>query len=179
MIRTILTFGAGAGLMLVAPMFATFLFHLIPDAISQTLIFGYLVMLLALTLVFVGIKRIRDREYGGVIRFFPALLIGLGISVVAGLFYVIGWEIVLVATHNAFADTYAASMIEAAHAKGASPEKLARVTAEMAAFKTQYGNPFYRLPMTFVEVFPVGVVVSLIAASLLRNSRFLPAQSLA
>jgi len=49
----------------------------------------------------------------------------------------------------------------------------------MAEFKTQYENPWFRLPMTFVEIFLVGVLVSLISAALLRNSRFLPARSAA
>jgi hypothetical protein len=38
----------------------------------------------------------------------------------------------------------------------------------------QYADPLYRLPMTFIEIFPIGVLVSLIAAALLRNRRFLP-----
>ena len=46
----------------------------------------------------------------------------------------------------------------------------------MERFKQQYANPLFRLPMTFTEVFPVGVLVSLISAGLLRNSRFLPAR---
>ena len=46
----------------------------------------------------------------------------------------------------------------------------------MAAFKVQYADPMFRLPMTFVEIFPVGVLVSLVSAGLLRNSRFLPAR---
>ena len=39
-----------------------------------------------------------------------------------------------------------------------------------------YANPLYRLPITFVEIFPIGVLISLISAVLLRNSRFLPAR---
>jgi hypothetical protein len=46
----------------------------------------------------------------------------------------------------------------------------------MEAFKVQYANPMFRLPMTFAEIFPVGVLVSLVSAGLLRNSRFLPAR---
>ena len=46
----------------------------------------------------------------------------------------------------------------------------------MDAFKIQYADPLFRLPMTFVEIFPVGVLVSLISAGLLRNRRFLPAR---
>ena len=54
--------------------------------------------------------------------------------------------------------------------------RLAKFTAEMEQFKVQYANPLYRWPMTFIEIFPVGVLVSLISAALLRNRRFLPAR---
>ena len=48
----------------------------------------------------------------------------------------------------------------------------------LTAFVEQYRNPLFRLPMTFIEIFPVGVIVSLATAALLRNSRFLPARKL-
>jgi hypothetical protein len=75
-----------------------------------------------------------------------------------------------------FAGSYAKAMIAQQQAKGVSAEALAKLTAEMEQFKIQYANPLYRWPMTFVEIFPVGVLVSLISAALLRNSRFLPAR---
>ncbi len=177
MIRTILVFGAIAGLIVAAPMFGTFLFHIVPPKLGHSLLFGYLVMLLALSLIFVGVKRFRDQSLGGVIRFLPALLVGLGVSAVAGFFYVAAWELIQAATHNDFANSYAAAMVESAHAKGASPAELQRVTAQAQAFKTQYADPLYRLPMTFAEIFPVGVLISLISAGLLRNRRFLPARA--
>ena len=52
-----------------------------------------------------------------------------------------------------------------------------QIAARMAEFQEQYANPFFRLPVTFIEIFPVGVVISLISAALLRNSRFLPARA--
>lgn len=176
MLRTILTFGVIAGLITAANFIVVLA---VGDKLAHgvsSLFYGYLVMIVALSFIFVGVKRLRDRVYGGVIRFFPALLVGLGISLVAGVIYAVGWEITLAATHYTFADSYAASMIHAAQAKGASAAQLAKVTAEAQAFKVQYANPFYRLPMTFVEIFPVGVLISLISAGLLRNSRFFPAR---
>ena len=53
---------------------------------------------------------------------------------------------------------------------------LEQFVAEMEKFKTDYANPLFRLPMTFIEIFPVGVLVSLISAALLRNARFLSAR---
>lgn len=173
MLRTILIFGLLAGLVVAVPMNLMMIFGKEGDG-SHSLVTGYALMLLAFTFTFVGVKHYRDRALGGVIRFLPALLVGLGISVVASLIYVVAWEITLHATNFAFMEDYSRAMIDGARAKGASAEKIASLTAEMEKMRIQYANPLFRLPMTFVEIFPVGLVVSLVAAGLLRNSRFLP-----
>jgi hypothetical protein len=175
MSRTILIFGTAAGLLVAVPMFLL-LANAEPGSPAASHFTGYLIMLLALSLIFFGVKRLRDRELGGVIRFVPALLAGLGISAVAGVIYVIGWEITLAVTDFAFVDTYTTAAVEAARARGASAADIAAVAAQMAEFRQQYANPLIRLPMTFVEIFPVGVLISLISAALLRNSRFLSAR---
>ena len=92
----------------------------------------------------------------------------------AGVIYVIGWEITLAVTDFAFIDSYSTAAVEAARAKGASAADIAAIAAQMDEFRRQYANPFFRLPMTFIEIFPVGILISLISAALLRNSRFLP-----
>jgi hypothetical protein len=61
----------------------------------QSELFGYLIMLAALSLIFVGIKKHRDVECGGIIKFTQGLIVGLGISAVAAIVYIIGWEIFL------------------------------------------------------------------------------------
>jgi hypothetical protein len=174
MSRRILIFGALAGLLVAVPMFLM-IANSEPGSAATSHFAGYLIMVLALSLVFFGVKRLRDRELGGVIRFMPALLAGLGISAVAGVVYVIGWEITLAATDFAFIDSYSAAAIESARAKGASAAEIEALVVQMGEFRRQYENPFFRLPITFVEIFPVGVLISLISAALLRNPRFLPA----
>ena len=175
MSRIILIFGIVAGVVVAVPMclMAANSEH---GSAAQSYFTGYLILVLALSLIFVGVKRLRDRELGGVIRFVPALLAGLGISAVAGVIYAIGWEITLAVTDFAFIDSYSNAAVEAARAKGASAAEVQAVIAQMDEFRRQYANPFFRLPMTFVEIFPVGVLISLISAGLLRNSRFLPAR---
>lgn len=140
------------------------------------MLIGYLTMLVGLSLVFLAIKRHRDAELGGVIRFWPAFGLGLGISFIASLIYAACWEATLAFTGMDFAGEYAAAVIEQKKAAGVSGEALTKLTAEMERFKTMYANPAYRLPMTFIEIFPVGVLVSLISATVLRNSRVLPAR---
>jgi len=176
MLRTIFAFGIAAGLFVAVPMCLMLALNPDPGAMSTSQVTGYLIMLVALSLIFIGVKRYRDRVRGGVIKFVPALMVGLGISAVAAAIYVIGWEITLSVTNFAFAETYAQGAIDAAREKGASAADIQQVTTRMAEFREQYANPFFRLPVTFIEIFPVGVVISLISAALLRNSRFLPAR---
>ena len=139
-------------------------------------LYGYLTMLLGLSTIFIAIKQHRDTNLGGVIKFWPALGLGLGISLIAGIFYVIAWEAVLYFGHLDFAGEYAKAMIEAAKTKGLTGDALAKAVAEAEQFKTMYANPLYRITETFIEIFPVGVLVSLVSAGLLRNSRFLAAR---
>ena len=176
MFNTILKYGVIAGLVVGGFMFATFLgFDGMPP-MQWGMLIGYTTMLIALSAVFFGIKRHRDVDRGGVIGFWPALGAGLGISFVASVFYVLAWEGVQAVMDMDFATSYGNAMIESARARGATEEAIAKMSAEMAAFKVQYANPLFRLPMTFAEIFPVGVLVSLVSAGLLRNPRFLPAR---
>jgi len=143
---------------------------------TTSLWFGYLVMLVALSLIFVGIKRYRDVECGGVIRFGRAFLLGLGIAAVAGLIYALVWESYLQISGYDFMADYTRSVLKNMQAEGASPAAIQAKAAEMNAMAESYKNPLFRIPMTFIEIFPVGIVVALISAGLLRNPKMLPAR---
>lgn len=173
MLRRILGYGTIAGLIVGGWLFGVTIAF---DGPVGGMLIGYLSMLIALSAVFVGIKRHRDVALGGVIKFWPALMMGLGISVVAGVFYVVAWEAAIAIKHLDYGTIYADLMIEQARAKGTSGPALDKVIAEMERFKAQYADPLYRIPMTFAEIFPVGVLVSLVSAALLRNPGFLPAR---
>ncbi len=140
-------------------------------------IFGYLVMLVALSIIFFGIKRARDIEYGGVIKFGKALGIGIAISGIAGAMYVLGWEYYLYLTDYAFIEDYTGLLIEKEKQAGVTGEALEQFRYEMQIMKDRYANPLYRLPMTFIEIFPVGVLISLMSSAVLRNSNILPAKA--
>lgn len=173
MFGKILSYGVVAGLVVGIPLSVFVIATNDHVPMAYGMVIGYVTMLIGLSAVFVAIKRYRDAELGGVIRFWPAFGLGLGISIVAGIVYALSWEATLAVTHMDFAGTYANSMIEQQKAAGATGEALAKFTAEMEQFKVNYANPLYRLPMTFTEIFPVGVLVSLVSAALLRNSKFL------
>ena len=173
MINIAFLFGTIGGLIVVAGMFVGIV--VLPEHGGSSLWYGYLTMLLAMSMIFFGVKRYRDTAGGGVIKFVPALFLGLGIAIVAGVIYTIAWEVYMAATNYSFADSYMNAIIAQKKAAGVSGPALDAVIAEMQKFKSDYANPLYRMPMTFMEIFPVGVIVSLISAVLLRNSRVLPA----
>jgi hypothetical protein len=175
MYRQILSYGSVAGLIVGIPLFGIAVALNGHPPTTWGAVVGYLTMLVALSLVFVAIKRRRDGELGGVIRFWPAFGLGLAISLVAGVFYVVAWEAALAFTGMDFAGDYAKAVVEQQRAKGLGPEALAKLAADMETFRVQYANPLYRIPVTLSEILPVGVLVSLVSAALLRNPRFFPA----
>jgi hypothetical protein len=70
-----------------------------------------------------------------------------------------------------FIETYATSIVEAKELGGASESELAQAAAEAEKFRVQYSSPLFRLPMSFLEIFPVGLLVTLASAAVLRNYR--------
>lgn len=138
---------------------------------------GFASMLVALTAVFVGIKHHRDHALGGMIRFWPALGLGLAISAVATACYVLAWEVVVAVVDSDMAAFFADSMVERARAAGATGAELARAMRDAREFEALYRNPLARMGITAVEFLPVGVLVSLVSAAVLRNPRVLPIHS--
>ena len=175
MTKICLTYGAIAGSLVIGSMIISLtLAGKDADMTGQQWL-GYLIMIVALSLIFLGVKRYRDRELGGVIKFATAVQLGLGITLVASLIYVVVWEVNLSLTDHAFIDDYTEAVLADKEAAGLSEAEMQDAVAEMETLKERYANPLFRLPMTFLEIFPVGLLISLIAAALLRNSRFLPA----
>ncbi len=175
MLRISLVYGILAGAMIIGS--AILSLNLTPGNTHMAALewLGYLVMVIGLSAIFIGVKRYRDQQGGGVIRFWTAMTVGLGISVVAALIYVAAWEVNLSLTDHRFYADYTASQIAAKQESGATAEQMEAAIAEGEVMQARYANPFYRIPITFLEIFPVGLIISLISAAILRNSRILPA----
>lgn len=168
--RIVLTFGLVSGGIL-----AALTAVMLPLCMNGTIRFessellGYSMMVLAFLAVFFGVRTYRENVQGGSITFGRAFRVGILITLVTCAVYVIGWEIVYWGFLPDFGDTYAAHVLEKLKAEGASPEKLAVETAKMDSFRKMYRNPFFNVGMTFLEVFPVGLVVTLVSAGILRR----------
>lgn len=136
---------------------------------------GYLVMFISLSLIFVGVKQYRDQHLGGVISFGKAFLVGLYIALVAGVLYVGVWEIYMQTSGEDFIEVYQASAVENMRQSGATATEIADFQDQMEYYAEIYENPFYRVLITLSEILPVGLIITLVSAALLRKSDFMPA----
>ncbi len=150
---------------------------LVPTGGTLGMVVGYLSMLVALSMVFMGVRSYRDTVGGGVIRFWPAFGLGLAIALVACLFYVVMWEVYLWQTGYTFFDDYVAQTLADMRAQGMSAAEIAAFDAEMDAFKLLYAQPLFRMAITMSEIAPVGLLVSLVSAAVLRNSQMFPSRT--
>lgn len=175
MARIIVVYGIIAGIIVAIGMAIGI--TLVPHGGAAGMVAGYLSMLIALSMVFVGVRQYRDTVCGGVVKFWPALGIGLGIAAVAGLFYVLAWEVYIALSDQNYIAEYARQTLEDMREAGRPAAEIAATARELREFEAQYAQPLFRMLITFSEIAPVGLLVALVSAALLRNSAFLPAKA--
>lgn len=172
--KLILTYGAITGLVIILSMtLGIYAAQAGADSFFASEALGYSIMIIGFITIFIATKKYRDEELGGIIKFGTALKVGLGISLIAGIVYVVVWEINLYITDYAFIHEWTDSMIQQARDAGASEAEMEATIAEMNVMIERYGKALFRLPMTFMEIFPVGLLLSLISSFLFKNPNFL------
>jgi len=136
---------------------------------DTSMLIGYASMLIALSLVFVGIRNYRNKYNGGVISFGKAFKIGLFMVLVASTIYVAAWLIAYFFFIPDFFEKYSAQMLDKLRTGGASQMEIEKQTKEMANLAVMYKNPLYNAAMTYMEILPVGLIVTLISSLILRR----------
>ena len=166
--RIVLTFGLISGLISSAMMLLTVPFM---DQIGfdNGEIFGYTMIVLSFLLVFFGVRSYRDNVAGGRMTFGQGLTVGLLITLISCAFYVATWQLVYYKLAPGFGEKYAARILEKERASGATPEQLEARRQQMEQFRLMYQNPVINAALTFLEPFPIGFVISLISAGVLRR----------
>ena len=166
--KTILIYGFLSGLVIAIMMTPTTIFA--PQiGFDRGVIIGYTTIILSMSFIFFGIKSYRDRVGNGSISFGRAFLIGLSIAVISSACYVIAWLIIYYNFTPDFMDQYANHIIEKMKTAGATQEAISQKTEEMKKMGEMMHNPFMNAAMTFTEPFPVGLVIALISAFILRR----------
>jgi hypothetical protein len=166
--RTVLTFGLIAGGILSVVMLATIPFM---DRIGfdHGEVIGYTTMVAAFLLIFFGIRSYRDNVGGGWVSFGRAFAVGAQIVVVASVCYVATWELIYYKLAPDFIAKYQAHAIEKARASGAGQAAVDKKAAEMQRLAEMYRNPVINVAITFIEPLPVGLIIALVSAAILRR----------
>ncbi len=134
---------------------------------------GYAAMILGLTAIFIGVKRYRDNHLNGVISFKKAFLAGAYMVLIASVIYVIGWMIYYPNFIPDFTDKYAAYQIQQYADSGLTGAELAAKKEDIHATMETYKKPQVVIAYTFMEIFPVGLIVALISAFILKTPKHL------
>jgi len=167
--KVVLTFGLISGVLSSLMMIATLPFlHNLGDG-NKGYILGYTAMVLSFLLVYFGIRSYRDNQGEGAITFGRAFGIGILITLISCVFYVVTWEVLYFNFIHGSMDSYFAHQIEKAQASGASAAAIQAQVAQIRQSQVRYQNPLWNAMYTFIEPFPVGLVMTLISAALLRK----------
>ena len=176
--KVTLTFGLLAGAIESAFMIVGIVLWVKAGIAVDSMLIGYAVMVISLSMVFFGIKSYRDNYQGGKLRFWKGIQVGLLITLTASLMYAITWETynqVSPASAEAFINLYTKSQIDKLREKGASAVEIDKKAGELDKAMKMYRNPAIRFSITLMEILPVGVIITLISAALLKKKEFLPA----
>ena len=171
--RIVIIYGLIAGAVVSAFMSTTMLIAASDEKVhtgASSMVVGYLGMLISFALIFVAIKSYRDKQNNGVISFGKAFGIGLLISLIASTLYVITWAIVYQNFLPDYMDKYCAAMIEQAKASLSGSALQAEID-EINKAKEMYATPLGFTLFTYAEILPVGILVSLIAALVLKRKK--------
>ncbi len=166
--KTVLTFGLISGAVASVLMLATvpFIYRI---GFDKGVIVGYTAIVVSLLLVPFGIRSYRENVGGGNITFGRAFAVGILITLISCICYVVAWEIVYFNFLPDFAEKYTAYMIEKARASGASQQAIEATLQQMKSMKALLDNPLINAAIAFTEPFPIGLIITLISASILRK----------
>lgn len=164
--KVALKYGLISGGLIVSSWFITLNFEETSE-FGMSEVLGYIIMIAALSAVFLGVKSIRDEK--GSLTFKEAFFNGLGITLVASLIYVVGWMIYVPSFAPDFADKYAATQVEKVEKMDIAETEKQKQIEDINGWIETYKQPHMMAAVTFAEIFPVGLIVTLISSLILKR----------
>ncbi|CAN5222509.1 hypothetical protein BH09BAC3_BH09BAC3_37890 [soil metagenome] len=172
--KVILIYGLIAGSIVAAMMFITMpMYNNGSLNVDNGELVGYTTMIVALSLIFFGIKSYRDNYQKGVISFWKAAQVGILIALIAALMYGIAWEVTYAQIGEEFTKGMTEKHFQKLKAEGATEAQMVKAKEEWKSFEVYYKNPAIRFAITLMEILPVGIIITLISAGLLKRKEFL------
>ena len=131
-------------------------------------ILGYTTLVGSFLLVFFGIRRYREQA-GGTLTFTRGFTVGILITLISSVIYVATWLTMMPRMAPDFPEKYKAHLVQKERAAGATEAQIEARLAEMRYYEGLYANPLGRMAITFLEPFPIGLLVTVISAAVLRR----------
>ena len=136
---------------------------------SHSYVIGYATIVLSMLLTFFGIRSYRDNVGNGQITFTKAFTVGISIAIISCLCYVATWEVIFYNYMPDFMDKYTAHRIEELKTSGENAAVVQEKIEKLNNTKESYKNPLVNIAWTFIEPFPVGLVITVISAAVLKK----------
>lgn len=157
--KHVLTFGLIPGLgWIVLQLFTVNQLYTNPNLKTNDIL-GYVVMLVIFSLIFFGVRDYRNKKLGGIISFGKAFKTGILMALVASAVYVAVWLFCYYLFVPDFIDVYSRYALENGLASAEDMENL----------KNLYKTPLGVIFITTLEVLPIGIIVALISALILKK----------
>jgi hypothetical protein len=166
--KIVLTFGLISGLIMSVLMGGSLL---LADKIGSghSLLLGYTIMVASFLLIYFGIRSYRDNTLAGQISFGRAFACGILITLISSVCYVVMWEILYFNFMPHFMDGYFAAQIHKVQSAGLDAAATAARVAAIQHSQQLYQNPLVNMAYSIMEPLPVGLLITLISAALLRR----------
>lgn len=166
--KIVLTYGIIGGIIVAAMMWLTLGSG--SHDFDSGLWIGYTTMVIAFSTIFFAVKGYRDKHLGGSINFGKAFLMGLYITLVVSTLYVASWLVLSATSDQDYMAEYYAhekAKLESSAMPAADVEAHLK---EMREFMELYKNPVVKIGFTYVEILPVGLLISLLCAAILKRN---------
>ena len=168
MTKTVLIFGLIAGF-IISVLMDTSLLLASRIGSGHSMVLGYTIMVASFLLIYFGIRSYRDNELAGQITFGRAFACGILIALITTVCYVVSWEILYFNFMPHFMDSYFAAQIHKVQSSGLDPASIAAKVAAIQQSQQSYQNPLINAAYTFIEPMPVGLIITLVSAAILRR----------
>ena len=167
--QTILIYGLLSGLIVTAMMIVTTTMCYQNENFQSSMTLGFGTMFVAFCTIFIAVRNIRDKYNNGVISFGKAFIIGFYVALIASTIYVVVWLIYYYIFIPDFMDKYTAHVLKEAKMDGGTKEEINSKIEEMNNYKELYKNPLFVILLTYMEILPVGLVMSLVSAFMMKR----------
>ena len=167
--KAVLTFGLISGLIMSVLMGGSLL---LADKIGSghnSMVLGYTMMVASFLLIYFGIRSYRDNTLAGQISFGRAFACGILITLISSVCYVVMWEVLYFNFMPHFMDGYFAAQIHKLQSAGLDAATTSARVAAIQHSQQLYQNPFVNMAYTLMEPLPVGLLITLLSAALLRR----------